>query len=147
MPKTKTKPVPKRSNKSNLGGHPPFLATDADRALVQALKGCGIANEDIASVLRPGGVSADTLARHFRHELDSGKAQIDALAITGLVKKLQAQDSAAIFFYLKTRLGWREKSQTDHRFVDEEGKDRDISTAKQELAAEIARIAARTAPE
>jgi hypothetical protein len=50
--------------------------------------------------------------------------------------------------WLKCRMGWKEpRTSTDMRFVDEEGNDRDFSTAKRELAAELTRIAARTSTE
>ena len=133
-----------RSNKSRLGGQPKFEPTEADRSLVLALRGAGFSHEDIAGQLRPGGVSADTLTRHFPHELATGVAKINGIAVTNLVKAMQNGEAWAICFWMKTRMGWREKSDTNLRFVDEEGKDRDLSTAKQELIAEVARIAART---
>jgi hypothetical protein len=104
-----------------------------------------IGTRDDDGVVR--GISETTLREHFATELAKGKDHVDAICITGLVAKMQAGDLGAICFYAKTRMGWREKNQTDMRFVDGEGNDRDISTAKQELAAELTRIAARTATE
>ena len=129
----------KRSNKTNLGGHPPFVATEADRSLVLALRGAGFSHEDIAGQLRPGGVSVDTLTRHFPHELATGIAKINGIAVTNLVQAMQRGEAWAICFWMKTRMGWREKSD-----VNVNATVRHENSNLEDLAAELDRIAART---
>lgn len=80
-------------------GNPPFEPTDAQRAEVRTL--AKVANQAvIAQVL---GVSVDTLARHFREELDQGAAQAVVAVGSILLQKALGGHGPSINFYLATR--------------------------------------------
>jgi hypothetical protein len=97
------------------GGRPPFGPTETERSLVKALRGAGFRHEDIASLIGPHGVNRETLEKYFPDELRAGKAHIDAICVTGIVRLMQQDNPAALFFYAKTRLGWRETQ--DHHLT------------------------------
>ncbi len=89
-------------------GRPQYAPTDKERAQCKALAGMGVPHTDIAIVLQ---ISAPTLRRHFRSELDSGAIEANAKVAQSLFK--QATDAhkpsvVACIFWLKTRAGWAE---------------------------------------
>jgi hypothetical protein len=86
-----------------------FEPAEADRSLVKTLSAIGFQHSQIAGILRPGGIDEKTLRKYFRHELAVGKDHIDAICVMGIVKAMQAGNFAALCFYAKTRMGWREQ--------------------------------------
>jgi hypothetical protein len=94
-------------------GRVPFEPTEADRSLVKALASVGFQHSQIAGIVRPGGIGESTLRKYFSYELAVGKDHIDAICVTGIVKAMQAGNLAAMFFWAKTRMGWREKDSDD----------------------------------
>ena len=123
------------------------MPTEADRTTVTVMTAAGIPQDRIAACLGEDGISESTLNKYFRRELEIGQDKVNGIVVSALVKAAQAGEAWAVCFWLKTRMGWREKQDLNHRFVDEGGKDRDLTDAKRELAAEVARIAARTGPQ
>lgn len=108
----KKKPsAPKRKS-----GQPPHKPTDVTRKQVEALVACGIRQESICLII---GISEKTLRLHYRKELDTGIDLALAKVAGSLFKKATSQEltsasvSAAIF-WLKTRGGWKEKSEVEH---------------------------------
>lgn len=92
------------------GGRPRYEPTDKERAQCKALSAMGIPHADIALVLQ---ISAPTLRRHFRAELDVGSVEANAKVAQSLFR--QATDptkpsTVACIFWLKTRAGWVEPS-------------------------------------
>lgn len=92
-------------------GRPPHEPTKETRLLVQELTAFGITQEKIARRLN---ICIDTLALHYRDELDNGKT--DAVLAVGkslYSKAVEQDDLGAQVFYLKTQGGWREKDKDD----------------------------------
>ena len=71
----------------------------------------GTRQEDIARLLN---ISVDTLAEHYRDELDLAKAQANATIGGALFNKAKGGDTAAMIFWMKTQARWKESSQIDH---------------------------------
>lgn len=93
--------------------------TDETRAQVTALKSYGVIQAEIATYLE---ISQSTLEKHYREELD--KAQINANAAVARVlfeKATIDRDRASVFFWLKTRAGFRETNL--HEITGKDGKD------------------------
>lgn len=99
-----------------------YEVSDRDRAVVKSMASYGVPQEEIGAVI---GCSHVTLRRYFAAELKTAAIQANAkVAETCYTMAISGQHPAATFFWLKTRARWRET--TDHRFVNEEGKDRDV---------------------
>lgn len=100
---------------TNRGGRPQYTPTDKERAQCKALAAMGVPHTDIALVLQ---ISAPTLRRHFRHELDTGIVEANAKVAQSLFK--QATDPVkpsvvAAIFWLKVRAGWVEGGDREPR--------------------------------
>src|ERR1019366_4483528 len=104
------------------GGRPKYEPTEADRNTVRSMASQGIPHETIALCLGTNGVDPKTLRKHFRRELDTAVAITNANIGTNVYKAAMRGEAWACCFWLKCRAGWRET--TDHRFVDEQGRDR-----------------------
>ena len=90
-----------------------FVPTAEQRALVQNMAGIGCTHEEVLMCIpwgRPDGkpISKHTLHRHFRSELDRGKALANMKVKRSLFELTQAGNLGAICFYLKTQCGYRE---------------------------------------
>jgi len=96
---------------------PAHEPTKETRLLVKNLVAVGMPQEDIASKLD---MSVDTLARHYRKELDEGIADANATIARTLFNQAKAGNVACMIFWLKTRAGWKETNR--HELTDGEGK-------------------------
>lgn len=88
--------------------------TAESRNMVQLLTGMGGTAEDVGRVL---GVTARTIHRHYRTELDRGVAVANMNVAQSLYRKAMGngpQSVAACIFWMKTRGLWRE---TDRREI------------------------------
>lgn len=94
-------------------GRPPYVATDKDRKQVLIMAGIGLTQEQISKIL---GISDDTLRKHYRDELDTAEARMNAQVAQNLfsiaTSKGQGAVSAATF-WMKTRAQWRETNRTE----------------------------------
>lgn len=97
------KPVVKKGRK-------PHEPTDKDRRTVEAMKAFGISNEDIAKVIA---IDADTLAKHYREELDTALVKANSKIASKLFEKAMTGDTACMMFWLKTRAKWKENHDGD----------------------------------
>lgn len=100
---------------TNRGGRPKYTPTEKERSQCKALAAMGVPHTDIALVLQ---ISAPTLRRHFRHELDTGMVEANAKVAQSLFK--QATDTVkpsvvAAIFWLKVRAGWVEGCDREPR--------------------------------
>ncbi len=91
-------------------GRPPFEPTDAQRAVVRALRANGVDHETIATYL---GIHERTLYKYFREEMDRGIALFTAEVGLKLADKIRAGDTTAIIFWLKARARWRTVDRDD----------------------------------
>lgn len=117
-PRPKTRPDDRRGLTAISTGDrsirtPPFVATPEQRAKVKEY--ARVCNDDQIAILV--GISVSTLQRHFRAELDEGRAQVTATIGAKLIAQALAGDKASMIFFLKTRGGWTQK----HELVGKDG--------------------------
>lgn len=86
-------------------GRPAHRPTDALREIVKAHAVVGTRQEVIADIL---GISPNTLAKHYRQELDHSRDTANAAVGGALYTKAISGDTAAMIFWMKTRASWRE---------------------------------------
>ena len=91
-------------------GQPPFKPTDAERKQVEAMSGYGLPIEQIAILIR-NGIDADTLRKHFASELVAGKAKANSGVGRTLFQKAMGGDTAAMIWWSKTQMRWKEVQQ------------------------------------
>lgn len=104
---------------------PPHEPTERTRAEVSALYSFGIPQEDIGRYI---GIDAKTLRKYYREELDNSVTKANAAVgrflyqnATGSTLKDGASHSdcvRAAMFWAKTRMGWRETQDLNHRSED-----------------------------
>ncbi|UOF82791.1 putative DNA binding domain [Caudoviricetes sp.] len=91
-------------------GRKPFEPTDAERKQVEAMSGYGLPIEQIAVLVR-NGIDTDTLRKHFATELISGKAKANSGVGRTLFQKAMGGDTAAMIWWSKTQMRWKEVQQ------------------------------------
>lgn len=96
-------------------GRPPHEPTDQNRLQVKTLAAVGIRHEDIAAKL---GISADTLTKYYRKELDDGRVDANAVVAKSLYEQAKTGNTSAMIFWLKTRAGWKETMVNEHTGAD-----------------------------
>jgi hypothetical protein len=90
------------------GGRPPHLPTSDTRNKVFMLSSVGTRHEDIATVLS---ISADTLTKYYKEELDKGRIEANASVAETLFKQAKEGNTTAMIFWLKSRAKWKESTQ------------------------------------
>lgn len=78
------------------------------------MSGFGVPEDDIALSL---GISAPTLRKHYRSELDLGHIKANSAVAQSLYKKALGDGTSAVtaaIFWLKTRAGWKETVVNEH---------------------------------
>lgn len=88
-------------------GRPPFQPTELERKQVEALAGYGLPHDQICTLIRDG-IHHETLMKHFRRELDTGKAKANAAIGRTLHQKAMAGDTAAAIWWSKAQMRWNE---------------------------------------
>lgn len=89
----------------------PHKPTDKTRAEVAALASYGIPQREISKYI---GIDGKTLGKYYREEIDKAAMRANAAVARVLFEKAtQDRDSASVFFWLKTRAGWREVNRTE----------------------------------
>lgn len=76
------------------------------------------------------GVSKVILRKYFRQELDLAAVKANVQVARRLFEKAMSGDTVAMIFWLKTRMGWREKNIHEFQFKDAQVTDR-IMTPEQ----------------
>lgn len=89
--------------------------TNESRQLVQLHCTIGTPQAVVADIL---GIDAKTLRKHYREELDQSTAKANATIGGALFNKARGGDTAAMIFWMKTRAGWREKTDVNHTSDD-----------------------------
>jgi hypothetical protein len=130
---------PKRIAAKNRSKAHGFQPSAAQRQMVQALAGWGVARGEIARSIAPGGMSLSSLRRHFADELASGRTMADAAIAETLIDQARQGNVAACKLWIeRAGRGGEAKSGTD-AFTAE------ISRARQTLERKLARLAAHCA--
>ena len=84
----------------------PHVPTEKTRHTVFQASGMGITQENIATLI---GISVDTLAKYYDHELKNGKADAHlAIAKTLYHKAVHDKDTASLIWWTKSQLRWSE---------------------------------------
>jgi hypothetical protein len=91
-------------------GRPRYLATPTTQNQVYELSKVGTRYEDIAFMLS---ISADTLTKYYKPELEKGRIEANAVIAGTLYEKARQGDTASMMFWLKTRAQWSEKNTTE----------------------------------
>lgn len=107
---------------------PPYKSTDEARAKVTSLRSFGITHEDIAKHLQ---ISADTLTRYYRRELDIATVDANEVIARSLYNNAKSGDTTAQIFWLKTRGRWRTEDSAK------------LSESNDELAKEVRELRAK----
>lgn len=94
---------------------PPHKPTPEQRQLVQLHATIGTTHDNIARII---GIDPKTLRKHYRDELDLAMAKANATIGGALFNKAKGGDTAAMIFWAKTRMGWRERQEIDHQSSD-----------------------------
>jgi AcrR family transcriptional regulator len=88
-------------------GSPKYSPSESDRRLVTLCAMGGITQDEIASAI---GVSATTLRKYFREELDTAYVKANARVVaSALEQAVSGKSPAMTIFWLKARMGWSEK--------------------------------------
>jgi hypothetical protein len=98
-------------------GRPAFEPTDSERKQVEAMSGYGLPIEQIAVLVRHG-IDTDTLRKHFAQELIAGKAKANSGVGRTLFQKAMGGDTAAMIWWSKTQMRWKEVQQHELTGVD-----------------------------
>lgn len=123
-------------------GRKPYVPTDKDRGMVEAMTGCGVSAEDIGKVL---GVSGRTVERKFKNELATGHIKANARVAKSLFDQAVTGNMTAAIFWLKARAGWRDVQRTE--VVGDNGGPIQVETAREILAAKFEAIRPKLEPD
>ena len=85
------------------------------RDTAKRLSALGCPHEDIAIRLK---ISADTLVKYYKEELDEGRIDANAAIAGTLFSQAKKGNTAAAIFWLKTRARWKETQVNEHSGVD-----------------------------
>jgi hypothetical protein len=105
----------------NKGGRPKWEPTEDEIAQIGKLAALGLDADHMAWFLDKGrSVFFERMKEmpSFADAIKSGRAKADGKALNALWKKIDGGDTACILFYIKTRLGWKEVSVTEHTGKD-----------------------------
>ena len=94
----------------------PHAPTETTRTEVKALAGFGVREDEIALYI---GIDPKTLRKYYRSELDTGHINANATVARSLYNQaVNGGNTAAAIFWLKSRAGWREKTDINHLSED-----------------------------
>jgi hypothetical protein len=98
--------------------------TKETRTLVESTSGLGLPHEQIAILV---GIDDKTLRKHYREELDLGKAKANGQIAKTLFSKATAGDTTALIWWTKTQMKWAETQK--HELTGADGGDLVVSWA------------------
>ena len=78
---------------------------DNSRKQVETSAGLGLPHEQIAALI---GIDDKTLRKHYRAELDIGKAKASASIARSLYNKALGGDTTAMIWWTKSQMNWSE---------------------------------------
>lgn len=91
-------------------GPQPWTPTQAERRTIEHYVSLGYTQAQIAGLI---GKCEDTLRKACPDELKNGALKVNAQIGGKLFQKAMAGDTAALIFWCKTRLGWKETAGLD----------------------------------
>jgi hypothetical protein len=112
------------------GGRRRYSPTPKERAQVKTMAGLGVTHDGICAVI---GITAPTLRKYFRHELDTGQHEANAQVAASLFRQAThpvKPNVIAGIFWMKVRAGWRDHDS----FITGQGK----KEQQQEAATSVA---------
>jgi len=86
------------------------IPTDENKRLVETSAGLGLPHEHIGALI---GIDDKTLRKHYRNELDIGKAKASAQIAKTLFNKAQAGDTTALIWWTKAQMRWAETQKQE----------------------------------
>ena len=96
----------------NGAGRKPFEPTAKERQQVEAMAGVGLPHDQIAALVRDG-VCVDVIRQYFAKELKAGKAKASAKIGQTLFNRAIGGETAALIWWTKSQMGWKEKRDLD----------------------------------
>jgi hypothetical protein len=81
------------------------IPTDEQRRLVESTSGLGLPHEQIAILV---GIDDKTLRKHYRIELDTGKAKANGQIAKTLFNKAISGDTTSLIWWTKAQMRWSE---------------------------------------
>lgn len=116
-------------------GQPPFKPTDEEREQVKKFAAAGITQYQMALLVRHG-IDENTLVKHFKREIEAGRAAAH-FKVGGTLynKAVNERDTTAMIWYTKTQMGWKETKVNEHT-----GKDGDTIQFQDIKAREFAKL-------
>lgn len=89
----------------------PHKPTKKSRERVLNMAIAGFSQDLIRQAMKIG--SKSTLLKYYREELTTGSMEATAEVAGHLLDKVRNGDTTAMIFWMKTRAGWREKSDVN----------------------------------
>ena len=93
-------------------GRKAFEPTALERKHVATMSGYGVPFEQIASLIRDG-IDNDTMVKHFKTELITGKAKANGQVGKSLFQKVLSGDTTAMIWWTKTQMKWAEERRVE----------------------------------
>ena len=93
-------------------GRKPFEPTAKERQQVEAMAGVGLPHDQIGALVRDG-VCTDVIRQYFAKELKAGKAKASAKIGQTLFNRAIGGETAALIWWTKSQMGWKEKRDID----------------------------------
>jgi hypothetical protein len=81
-----------------------------NKRLVETSAGLGLPHEQIGALI---GIDDKTLRKHYRSELDVGKAKASAQIAKTLFNKAQGGDTTALIWWTKAQMKWAETQKQE----------------------------------
>ena len=86
------------------------IPSDESKRLVETSAGLGLPHEQIGALI---GIDDKTLRKHYRTELDLGKAKASAQIAKTLFNKAQGGDTTALIWWTKAQMKWAETQKQE----------------------------------
>ena len=100
---------PKKEKKGK-GGNPPHQPTEQTLRQAESMAGYGVPFHQIASLI---GIDEKTLRKHYRKQLDEGKAKANSQVGLSLFQQAKAGNTAAAIWWTKSQMGWKDTSRVE----------------------------------
>ena len=93
------------------------IVNDQTRKLVESSSGLGLPHEQIAILV---GIDDKTLRKHYRAELDMGKAKANGQIAKTLYSKAISGDTSSLIWWTKAQMRWSETVKNELTGADGE---------------------------